>query len=219
MQQSEFDAFSEMLQAVAEYCGKPLSPGVIAIYWQGLKDLDLPAVRHALNAHVQNPDTGQFMPKIADVRRMLGGTTQDSALRAWAKVDKAVRHVGPYASVAFDDALIHRVLHDMGGWVGLASKTEDEWPFVAKEFENRYRGYAMRNERPEYPPALTGIAEADNARRGLRSDPPRLIGDASKAEAVMQGGTSRPLIGFATASAQALEASKPLRVIDGRSAA
>ena len=219
MQQHEFDAFSEMLQAVAEYCGKPLSPGVIAIYWQGLKDLDLPAVRHALNAHVQNPDTGQFMPKIADVRRMLGGTTQDSALRAWAKVDKGVRHVGPYASVAFDDALIHRVLHDMGGWVGLASKTEDEWPFVAKEFENRYRGYAMRNERPEYPPALTGIAEAENVRRGLRSDPPRLIGDASKAEAVMQGGTSRPLIGFATAGAAAVEASQPLRVIDGRSAA
>ena len=219
MQQHEFDAFSEMLQAVAEYCGKPLSPGVIAIYWQGLKDLDLPAVRHALNAHVQNPDTGQFMPKIADVRRMLGGTTQDSALRAWAKVDKGVRHVGPYASVAFDDALIHRVLHDMGGWVGLASKTEDEWPFVAKEFENRYRGYAMRNERPEYPPALTGITEAENVRRGLRSDPPRLIGDASKAEAVMQGGTSRPLIGFATASAAAAEAAQPLRVIDGRSAA
>ena len=219
MQQHEFDAFSEMLQAVAEYCGKPLSPGVIAIYWQGLKDLDLPAVRHALNAHVQNPDTGQFMPKIADVRRMLGGTTQDSALRAWAKVDKGVRHVGPYASVAFDDALIHRVLHDMGGWVGLASKTEDEWPFVAKEFENRYRGVAMRTERPEYPPVLTGIAEAENVRRGLRSDPPRLIGDASKAEAVMQGGTSRPLIGFATASAAAVEAAQPLRVIDGRSAA
>ena len=219
MQQHEFDAFSEMLQAVAEYCGKPLSPGVIAIYWQGLKDLDLPAVRHALNAHVQNPDTGQFMPKIADVRRMLGGTTQDSALRAWAKVDKAVRHIGPYASVAFDDALIHRVVHDMGGWVGLGSKAEDEWPFVAKEFENRYRGYPMRNERPEYPPVLTGIAEAENVRRGLRSDPPRLIGDASKAEAVMQGGTSRPLIGFATASAAALDASKPLRVIDARSAA
>ena len=220
MQQNEFDAFSDMLQAVAEYCGKPLSPGVIAIYWQGLKDLDLPAVRHALNAHVQNPDTGQFMPKIADVRRMLGGTTQDSALRAWAKVDKAVRHIGPYASVAFDDALIHRVLHDMGGWVGLSGKAEDEWPFVAKEFENRYRGYAMRNERPEYPPVLTGISEAENVRRGLRCDPPRLIGDASKAEAVMQGGTSRPLIGFSTAGAAALGvADIKLRVVDARSAA
>ncbi len=218
MQQHEFDAFSEMLQAVAEYCNKPLSPGVIAIYWQGLRDLDLPAVRHALNAHVQNPDTGQYMPKIADIRRMLGGTTQDSALRAWAKVDKAVRHVGPYVSVAFDDALIHRVLHDMGGWVGLSSKHEDEWPFVAKEFENRYRGFAMRNERPEYPPVLIGIAEADNRRRGLRAELPRLIGDAAKAEAVMQGGTDRPLVGFATASAAAVCATKARQLAD-RSAA
>ncbi|MDY0071802.1 MAG: DUF6475 domain-containing protein [Thauera sp.] len=215
MQEHDFDAFSEMLQAVAEYCGKPLSPGVIAIYWQGLKDLDLAAVRHALNAHVQNPDTGQFMPKIADVRRMLGGTTQDSALRAWAKVDRAVRHVGTYASVAFDDPLIHRVLHDMGGWVGLGSKTEDEWPFVAREFENRYRGYAMRGERPEYPPVLIGISEAENGRRGLHSDPPRLIGEACKAEEVMRNGTSRPLIGFATAGVGALQAAEQsLRLID-----
>lgn len=219
MQTNDFDRFAELLGGVFELYNREASPFALQIWWEALRPYDLPAVQLAFSRHVQNPDTGQFPPKPADVIRMLGGTTQDSALRAWAKVDKGVRHVGPYASVAFDDALIHRVLHDMGGWVGLASKTEDEWPFVAKEFENRYRGYAMRNERPEYPPVLTGIAEAENVRRGLRSDPPRLIGDASKAETVMQGGTSRPLIGFATASAAAIEASQPLRVIDGRSAA
>lgn len=199
MQQNEYDKFADMLEAVSEYHGRKLTEGVIAIYWQGLRDLDLAAVRHALTAHVQNPDSGQFMPKIADVRRMLGGTTQDSALRAWAKVDRAIRGVGPYASVAFDDALIHRVLHDMGGWVGLGTKTEDEWPFVAREFENRYRGYAMRNDRPEYPPVLIGIADADNARRGFRVSAPRLIGDAAQAQAVIEGGTERQLIGFGVA--------------------
>ena len=212
MQDQDFDAFTEMLAAVSDYCSKPLSPGVIMIYWQGLKDLELAAIRHAFNCHVQNPDSGQFMPKIADVRRMLGGTTQDSALRAWAKIDKAVRHVGPYVSVAFDDALIHRVLHDMGGWVGLSSKAEDEWPFVAKEFENRYRGYAMRGERPDYPGVLIGISDAENVRRGLRVDAPRLIGDASKAEAVMQGGTDRPLIGISTAR-PALASAEPVRLV------
>ncbi len=57
---------------------------------------------------------------------MLGGSTQDAALAAWSKVDRAVREVGPYQSVAFDDALIHRVLFEMGGWIPLGSKTEDE---------------------------------------------------------------------------------------------
>lgn len=199
MQQDDFDTFSTMLQAVAEYCGKPLSAGVIAIYWQGLRDLDLDALRHGLNAHVQNPDNGQFMPKIADIRRMLGGTTQDAALVAWAKVDQAIRRIGTYADVVFDDPLVHRVLHDMGGWMALGTKTEDEWPFVAKEFENRYRGYRMRSERPEYPPVLIGIAGAHNRKGNHALQPPILIGDQAKAHAVMNGGTDKPLIGFTSA--------------------
>ena len=220
MRTDELSDFADLLAGVMDLYGKPISEFATQVWWEAMRPYDLRAVRLAFSRHVQNPDTGQFAPKPADVIRMLGGTTQDSALRAWAKVDKVVRHVGPYASVAFDDPLIHRVLHDMGGWVGLSSKSEDEWPFVAKEFENRYRGYAMRNERPEYPPVLTGIAEAENVRRGLVSDPPRLIGDAEKAEAVMQGGTDRPLIGFSTAGAAALGvADNKMRVVDARSAA
>ena len=201
MQSSDFDGFSEVLEAVFELYNRPISGFATQIWWEALKPFDLPAVRVALSRHVQSPDTGQFPPKPADVIRMLGGTTQDTALRAWAKVDKAVRQVGPHASVAFDDALIHRVLHDMGGWVGLGQKTEDEWPFVAREFENRYRGYAMRGERPDYPPVLIGLSEADNATRGHKPDGARLIGDADKARAVMAGGTIKPLIAFSVADA------------------
>lgn len=212
MQTSDFDRFAELLAGVFELYNREASPFALQVWWEAMRPYDLPAVQLAFSRHVQNPDTGQFPPKPADVIRMLGGTTQDSALRAWAKVDRAVRHVGTYASVAFDDPLIHRVLHDMGGWVGLGLKTEDEWPFVAKEFENRYRGYAMRNERPEYPPVLIGLAEADNARRGLKSDPPRLVGSAERAQQVMSGGTDRPLIGVATATAE-------LRLVGPREAA
>jgi len=84
------------------------------------------------------------MPKVADVIKMLQGSTQDSALTAWAKVDKAVRSIGTQMSVAFDDPLIHKVIQDMGGWLGLGQRQEAEWPFVAKEFETRYRGFKAR---------------------------------------------------------------------------
>lgn len=208
-----------MLKAVADYCGKTLSAGVIAIYWQGLQDLDLIAVRRALNAHVQNPDTGQFMPKIADIRRMLSGTSQDAALVAWAKVDRAIRHVGTYADVVFDDPLIHRVLHDMGGWIGLGSKTEDDWPFVAREFENRYRGYRMRGDRPEYPPVMIGMTNAHNRKGGFPLEPPRLVGDATRCGAVLADGTDKPLIGFSTAQESVNQANQSLRLVSGRDAA
>lgn len=199
MQTDDFDRFTALLAGVFELYAKDTSPFAVQIWWEALRGYDLPAVQLAFSRHVQNPDTGQFPPKPADVIRMLGGTTQDGALRAWAKVDRAVRMVGTYASVAFDDALIHRVLHDMGGWVGLGMKSEDEWPFVAREFENRYRGYAMRNERPDYPAVLIGLSDADNSQRGFHRDPPRLVGDAARAQSVMESGTDRPLIGFASA--------------------
>jgi len=148
MRHEDKPEFAGMMVSIGEYYGREISDGLMGMYWQGLQHYDLAAVRDAMNRHVANPDSGQFMPKIADISKMLAGTTQDAALRAWAKVDQAVRRVGTYRDVAFDDPLIHRVLHDMGGWVAMGSKTEDEWPFVAKEFENRYRGFRARSETP-----------------------------------------------------------------------
>ena len=214
MQQRDFDGFVDILQVVGEQYGKKLSDGVIALYWQGLQDFELMAVREALGRHLRNTDTGQFMPKIADIIRMLQGSTQDSALTAWAKVDRAVRQVGPHQSVVFDDALIHVVLHEMGGWTALGQKSDDEWPFVAREFENRYRGFKSRGELPAYPPKLIGIADAHNAQSEKTKAfirPPMLIGDATKAQQVMLGGTDKPLLGMTRMSAEDAALQLPAR--------
>ena len=210
MIESEKAKFAEILYALGQYCDKDLPKGVIEIYWNGLKHLDFSAIRDAMSRHIHNPDTGQFMPKIADITRMLGGTSNDKAMVAWAKVDSAVRHVGPYRSVVFDDPLIHRVLVEMGGWISLGEKQTDEWPFIAKEFENRYRGYAMRGETPEYQPVLTGISDAYNSKEGFKTEPPMLIGNVEKAQEVMRLGVDRPMIGFT----QAWSVGTNLRLVD-----
>lgn len=196
MRHEDKTQFATLMGALAEYYSREISGAVIGMYWQGLEHYELAAVREALNRHMQNAETGQFFPKIADIAKMLTGTSSDCALQAWAKVDKAVRQVGPYETVVFDDALIHRVLHDMGGWISLSQKTEDEWPFVAREFENRYRGFKSRNEVPEYPPKLIGIAEAHNAKEGFTPPHPVLIGNKEKARAVQFCGTEKPMISF-----------------------
>lgn len=199
MKQEDFSKFKEGVQGVYSFYGKEVSDFGLDVWWNSLRPYDLSAVIDSFNRHLMNPDTGQWLPKPADIVKMFGGRTQDRALQAWSKVDRAVRSVGPYESVVFDDPLVHRVLHEMGGWIGLSQKTEDEWPFVAKEFENRYRAYAMRSESPDYPPVLIGIAEAHNAGKGLRTDAPRLIGNAERAELVMRGGSNVNLIGAARA--------------------
>jgi hypothetical protein len=193
MKTEDRNTFAKMMIALGEYYNREISDDLMDMYWNGMSHLDISVVREAMNRHMQNPDSGQFMPKVADVIRMTGGSTQDAALIAWSKVDRAIRVVGCYDSVVFDDALIHRVIQDMGGWIGFGNKTEEDWVFVGKEFENRYRGYASRSERPEYPPVLSGMAEAQNLQLGYKAAPPRLIGDPERAKSVYERGNVNTL--------------------------
>lgn len=213
MQPTEHAAFFELIGNVYAFYRQDYSRFAGGVWLQAMQPFDLPAIADAMNRHCVNPDSGQFMPKPADIVRMLQGSTQDAALVAWSKVDKAVRSCGTYNSVVFDDAVIHRVVVDMGGWVLIGGKSDEEWPFVRNEFVNRYRGYRMRSETPEYLPVLIGIAEAQNNRSGQKSQPPILIGDAWAARRVMMGGNDSALIGFTRMSA-ADDAKRPVPALE-----
>lgn len=197
MKQQDYFEFIELMSSVCElYSKAPLSEFTISIWWGALESFSFQEVRAGLSRHIQNPDNGQFFPKPADVVRALGGTTADSAAIAWSKLDRAVRSVGLYQDVAFDDAIIHAVVQDMGGWVAVCSKSDQEWPFVQREFENRYRGYATRRVTPDYPPILIGVASASNAMNAHEFRPelrnykskPVLIGEVKRAQLVIAGG-------------------------------
>lgn len=210
------EKFFGLMADVHAFYRQDVSTFALSVWWEAMKPFDFQAVAGALNRHCVNPDNGQFMPKPADIMKLLRGSTQDSALVAWAKVDRAVRTVGTYRSVVFDDPAINAVLQDMGGWAQLGNKTEDEWPFVAREFENRYRGYRNRGEF-EYPKWLSGIAEAHNVQNGQRVEPPVLIGDERTAKLVLQGGSDKQRIGFSQISedelGEVLQLSAPAREV------
>lgn len=195
MQPTDPQAFKALLQGVHDFYGKELSEFAIGVWWEAMRPYDFAAVKDALNRHAVNPDNGQFLPKPADVVKLIGGGTQDGALVAWAKVDRAVRAVGAYKSVVFDDAIIHRVIEDMGGWVQICGLKEDEWPFRAKEFENRYRGYRIKGQIGAYPHQLIGLAEGHNTGRYAVA-PPVMVGDSGRCQVVHRGGSDLPAVSF-----------------------
>ena len=199
MRDDDMEQFFRMLSGISDYYGRQIGKDAMRLYWEGLRQYDLQAVEKAFWTHTQNPDSGQFMPKIADVAKYLKGRTTDQASAAWSKVDKAVRVIGTYQDVCFDDAIIHRVIEDMGGWISFGQKDENEWPFVQNQFENRYRGYVMRDETPEYQSRLIGIANAQNAQNGFRLNPPILIGNEEKANLVLKNGGNKAILQFQTA--------------------
>lgn len=188
--------FAALMTSLSDYYGKEISDGVIDVYWNSLKVYEFADIRKAAWAHVQNPDmSGSFLPKVSEFVKMMQGSTGDQSAIAWSKAEEAVRRAGPYQDVVFDDAIIHRVLADMGGWIWLCSQDDKAWPFIGNDFKTRYKGYRMRGEMPDYAPILIGQANAHNSKAATNfMFKPMMIGDKAKVQAVMAGGTSAPLI-------------------------
>ena len=188
MIESEKPHFIAMLTGVADYYGKTLSGVVISIYWEGLKRFDLKAIEGAAGRHISAGDAGQFMPKVVDFSKLIEGSGQDGALLAWAKVMRAVRYIGTYQSVAFDDPVIHAAIADMGGWLAMGQINEEhELVFKEREFVAKYRAYKNRGDL-QYPAKLLGIFDQENRTNGFDDAKVALIGDTSVAQKVLEGG-------------------------------
>lgn len=168
----DMEKFAAILTGIGEVYSKTISAPLISIFWNSLKNYDIDVVEDAVQRHVNNPDTGQYMPKPADIIRMIEGGSKDAAAIAWSKFDEALRHIGTYQDVRFDDPIIMRVVHDMGGWVGFGDKLEDEWPFVANDFKARYTAYRARRAAFDFPKLLIGRAGGYNRSNGFMLEPP-----------------------------------------------
>lgn len=180
MKTREIEEFGAIIADVFSLYGRECPDGVKQLWWSALRAYSIAEVRGALSTHVQNPDGGQFIPKPADVIRILNGSGETRALQAWSKGEDAVRRVGPWESVAFDDPIIHAVLTDMGGWTRFGQTTDEEWPFTRNEFVKRYQGYTARPP-TAFPRALAGHVAQHNARLDADTPLPRLVGDPAKA--------------------------------------
>ncbi|MEE9452682.1 MAG: DUF6475 domain-containing protein [Gammaproteobacteria bacterium] len=187
MNKQELIEFAKLMGGIAALCDKDFSQVQAEIYWRSLKRFDFADVKRALQAHVDNPDTGQFLPKPADLIRQLEGSSDDKAYQAWSKVVKTIERIGSYDSVVFDDALIHAVLADMGGWIALCTNRTEQLKFLQHEFQKRYRRY-LEQVPTNYPGVLNGVIARDNASAGFDAPAPVFIGDKSKAGQVMQSG-------------------------------
>jgi hypothetical protein len=201
MQTSERSSFAETMNAISEYYDHVFSDPVIAMWWEALKPYSAKQFSSAVAAHMRHSQFGRFAPRIADIVREIEGTPDELAQLAWAKVHAAVRRVGNYRSVCFDDARIHVVLDQMGGWGVICSMKSDDAPFRAREFCQRYN--ALRDDPADYPAYLPGDHEGHNQLHGHTPDLPVLIGDRAAALAVMKSGQRGSTIAISAAPAVA----------------
>lgn len=207
MQPNDRQPFAQLLANVMAYYQRDASPFLLDVFWNGLSGHEFEDVQRAFELHAGNPDNGQFAPKLADIKKLIEGSTLTQGMRAWSKVETAVRSVGAYRSVAFDDPLIHVVITEMGGWVPLCRCAAEDMPFKAREFERRYASYRLRREVPAFPPRLIGENEAENRLNGrVYEVRPVLIGTPERAALVMERGKAQPALRITDAKHIASEA-------------
>lgn len=190
MNNDEYQEFVELWTATQKlYSNAEPSNMTCELAFDALKGYPLGSIKQALSAHVQSPDAGVYPPKPADIVRHLQGTGGERGQHAWSKVERAIRCVGQYQSVCFDDPLIHVIIREMGGWPQLALVSGHEIGYKGHEFITRYTALA-RSGVTQWPSYLPGIAERDC--RAMDQDEfvpePVLIGEPEHAKAVLEQG-------------------------------
>jgi hypothetical protein len=194
MKPTDKPAFAQLLTDALAFYRQDVSTFALGVWWQACERFELQQVAKALTAHALDPERGHFAPKPADIVRQLHGTATDRSLVAWGKVLNAVRIVGAYETVVFDDPAIHAAVTDLGGWPTVCRSDVDELPFLQRRFCDAHRAYAARPG-IAYPAKLIGDSEAANRHSGQPTAAPQLIGDADAALRVLQSGsTGAPLM-------------------------
>ena len=184
--------FQEVWTATYAMYRQRVSDSMLDLAFGALAPYSIEDVRKGITAHIRNPDTGQFPPKPADVIKHVSGNSQSAGGEAWAKVDRAIRCVGNYRSVVFDDPKIHAAIERLGGWQKVSMTDEKEYPFLRNNFQKLYQGFTVQP--PEsFPRKLIGTCEHENSqhsgfKRGRPQDEPVMIGNPERARLVYQGG-------------------------------
>lgn len=210
MRTEQADAFTDLLTDVMAYYGKDVSTFMVQVWWGACTNFELEQVSSALQRHATDPDRGQFAPKVADIVKVLAGTTTDRAALAWGKTLEAMTSVGAYTDVVFDDPAIHAVIEDLGGWPKVCRTDLKELSFLQHRFQESHRAYTGRGKF-EYQRRLAGDRSPDFefTSRGIPLPRPALVGDQAKAIAVLKNGNQagKTLISSLPAHAMRLLAS------------
>lgn len=191
MQPHDAEKFSEIMTGLAEnFGGHQIS---VAGLMLGFKVLQRFSIEQIEAGALKLIDEKPFpkMPTIAEIREAIQGGRQEledrSAVEA-AKVINAVKRVGGYQSVVFDDPVTMAVIRrHFGGWIKLCNEglaEEEKW--ILKDFAKIYRAFSRQGIK-EFG-KLEGVFALQNGSHGRLEHipPPVVIGDPEKARAVLE---------------------------------
>lgn len=141
---------------------KTMTPDGLRMWLDALSDLTVDQVAEAIRRF--NREHTEF-PTPAALRKCVTVATHNRSTVAWAAVRKAIRSVGAYRTVQFDDPITTASIHAMGGWVELCDTLSDQMQWKEKEFARHYESICKTGI--GNTGLLYGICDQQNMRDGL----------------------------------------------------
>ncbi len=158
MTEQDRGSFAELILAIGETYGEPVSDARLEIFFRALSDLSLENIRAAANIHIR---TSKFFPRPSEIREGIEGNLDDRAELAWAHVLREVRRVGYNGSPSWPDAATKRAAMELyGGWIRLCSNLPAYGPELlgyAKQFKATFKSYAAQEMRQLHVGAGSGV--------------------------------------------------------------
>lgn len=159
--------FAELLTAVSELKGKPLSKMAITIYFEAMKDCTIEQVRDAMSSAVQTHKYAG-VPTPAELREYIFAGADLLAAVAWDSARTSIELHGSYESIAFADPVISTVILSLGGWPQFCADFSEldskGQSFYAREFQRLYMLYQKRGDCKQV--TLLGRFDNENAFNG-----------------------------------------------------
>lgn len=171
MKNEDKRAFFDLMMAAGEVYGREVTQPMAAIYFSALANVSIDQVQEAMMTHMQNPDSGQFFPKPADLIKQMTGTTkqqdaaiEDKAAIAWACIERDIRRIGSYGTLKLDDKQALATVKAMGGWQSICQTETSKMEWKRKEFIRMYETFE-RMPLEALPSSLPGRIEMSEVKQ------------------------------------------------------
>lgn len=184
MTRNDAPRFVSSLAAMAALFEKEPAPQVVEIYFRALEGFTIEEVERGIsNACSMH----KFFPKPVELIECItggAGNLADKAMIEACRVLEAIKGIGTYSTVCFDDPITQAVIvQQFGGWAKFSEMREENEKWFIKDFVSGYQAFARQNVR--HYGALPGISHGKNALTGRnRDEKPVYIGDVEKAKAI-----------------------------------
>jgi len=171
--------FAKILAGLGEVYDKKVTDALAEVYFDALADYSIDDVERAAAIIVKS---STFFPRPCQFIELIDPHSEEIEVRATQVLEKvfdAMQQYGAYATVQFDDPVIHSVIEHLGGWVAFVNSrrncvTEIDDRFWRRDFTKLYEQFSHFTDTDEIPAPLPGIfqiANVDYTNVGLAEAP------------------------------------------------